>query len=129
MSDEKEGQTLGSVLGLGATREQLAPSPQEGEETLAAVQARIAALSQRMEELRAATEVEVLKAWQSPWKGEDMVKGKVDARLASNSEFRAVMTQCREAQALERQMNPQAAETPTPPAAGATGSSHPAVGR
>lgn len=129
MSEEQEGQTLGSLLGLGATREPLAPSPEDGEQTLASVQARIAALTQRMEELRAATEVEVLKAWQSPWKGEDMVKGKVDARLASNSEFRAVMTQCRDAQTLERQLNPQTAEPTASGASGASGSSHPAIGR
>jgi len=90
---------------------------------LEAVRAEVAGLHQRMEEIRAATEEEVLKAWTSPWKNADTVKAKVDSRLASHAEFRRIMTQARKAEARATELNPDA---PDPAAGGAKGG-HPAV--
>jgi hypothetical protein len=93
-------------------------------ETLESVRAEVADLHKRMEELRAATEEVVLKNWQSPWKGADTVKAKVDARLASNPEFRAAMSRARDAEALEAQLDPDHVDQVSNTAQG-----HPAVGR
>lgn len=90
---------------------------------LAALTAEIAGIHKRMEEIRAATEEEVLSKWQSPWKGADTVRAKVDARLASNAEFRTIMTQARQSEAKLAELKPDAAA----PEASPTG--HPAVGR
>ena len=69
----------------------------ESSEELESLRREVEGIHQRMEEIRAATEEEVLKNWQSPWKGADTVKAKVDARLASNQEFRTIMTRARTA--------------------------------
>src|SRR5207249_4014875 len=71
---------------LGArtmSEEQPGTEPKSREE-LASLRREVEGLHKRMEEIRAATEVEILKNWQSPWKGADTVKAKVDARLASS---------------------------------------------
>lgn len=62
-----------------------------------AARAQVAAWQARMEEIRAAAQVEVLEAWTTPWKNDETVK--VDARLASNHEFREIMVKAREAKA------------------------------
>jgi len=102
--------------------------PPEGSpgQDLAAVRAELAELWKRMGELRATTEADVLKNWPSPWKGADAVKAKVDARLASNAEFREVIVRAREAQALEAKLDPDHVEE-APFAPAHTG--HPAIGR
>src|SRR2546421_12307720 len=81
---------------------------EQDEQRLEAVRAEVAKLHQRMEEIRAATEEEILKAWTSPWKNADTVKAKVDARLASHHEFREVMTRARKAQARASELDPGA---------------------
>src|SRR5712691_4413078 len=93
-------------------------SEEPQEQSLDAVRSQIAWLHGRMEEIRAATEVEVLKAWTSPWKSADTVRVKVDTRLASNHEFRALMTKGREVEAREAQL---AADHVDPDAGSATG--------
>ncbi len=105
------------------SEEQPGAEPQSSEE-LESLRREVEDLHKRMEEIRAATEVEVLKNWQSPWKGADTVKAKVDARLASNQEFRAIMTRARTAEATMAKLSPPAdvASDPSP-----TG--HPAIGR
>lgn len=90
---------------------------------LASLRAEVEAIHKRMEEIRAATEEEVLAKWQSPWKGADTVRAKVDARLASNAEFRTIMTRARTAEATVAQMNPETT------AQGASPTGHPAIGR
>src|SRR5713226_1037433 len=75
---------------------------------LASLRAEVEGLHKRMEEIRAATEEEVLAKWQSPWKGADTVRAKVDARLASNQEFRTIMTRARTAEATAAELSPQA---------------------
>jgi hypothetical protein len=84
----------------------------------------IEGIHKRMEEIRAATEEEVLKNWQSPWKGADTVKAKVDARLASNQEFRTIMTRARTAEATAAELSPPADAAPD-----ASPTGHPAIGR
>ena len=96
---------------------------EQNEQSLEAVRAEVAQLHQRMEEIRAATEEEVLKAWTSPWKNADTVKAKVDARLASHREFRQIMTQARKAEARESELDPNAVD----PASGRAQGGHPAV--
>lgn len=123
MSDEEKVEPSGSetepaLAGAGAAAEAEAPD-------LEAMRVRIAALQQRMEELRAATEEEVLKAWQSPWRGPDAVKAKIDSRLASNAEYRTVMAEARDAQMLVDRLDPEHAAASTARAAGG----HPAIGR
>jgi hypothetical protein len=99
-------------------------SEEEQEEpTLEAARAEVAELHQRMEEIRAATEAEVLKAWTSPWKNADTVKAKVDARLASHQEFRQIMTRARSAEAKANALDPDAPD----PTAGQAKGGHPAV--
>jgi hypothetical protein len=98
---------------------------EEPQQDLAAVRAEVAELHKRMEELRATTEQEVLKNWQSPWRGADAVKAKVDARLASNPEFRQVMGRARDAQLKEAQLDPDHVDQ----TAGAAHTGHPAIGR
>jgi len=95
------------------------------EQDLATVRAEVAWLHQKMEEIRAATEAEILKNWPSPWKGADTVRAKVDSRLASNAEFREAMLRARDAQAREAQLDPDHVEETQ--AAGPRG--HPAMGR
>ncbi len=102
--------------------EQPEATPQED---LAKVRTEVAELHKRMEELRATTEEEVLKNWQSPWRGADAVKAKVDARLASNSEFREVMARARDAELKEAQLDPDHIEEST----AAAHRGHPAMGR
>jgi hypothetical protein len=64
-----------------------------------AARTQVAAWQARMDEIRAATEVEVLEAWTTPWKNDETVRVKVNARLASNTEFREIMLKVREAKA------------------------------
>jgi hypothetical protein len=64
-----------------------------------AARAQVAAWQARMDEIRAATEVEVLAAWTTPWKNDQTVTVKINARLASNTEFREIMVKVREAKA------------------------------
>lgn len=66
---------------------------------LESARAQVAAWQARMEEIRAATQVEVLDAWTTPWRNDETVKVKVSARLASNQEFREIMVKAREAKA------------------------------
>ena len=96
----------------------------ESRQELESLRTEVEGLHKRMEEIRAATEAEVLKNWQSPWKGADTVKAKVDARLASNQEFRTIMTRARTAEASAEELSPQA-ET----AADKSPTGHPAIGR
>ena len=106
--------------------EQPEATPQEdAHQDLAAVRAEVAALHKRMEELRASTEEEVLKNWQSPWRGADAVRAKVDARLASNGEFRQAMARARDAELKEAQLDPDHIEEST----AAAHRGHPAMGR
>jgi len=51
------------------------------------------------------------------------VKAKVDARLATNQEFREIMLKAREAEALQADIDPDYVD----PAAGRTEGGHPAV--
>ena len=105
------------------SEEQPGVEPESSEE-LESLRREVESIHKRMEEIRAATEEEVLKNWQSPWKGADTVKAKVDARLASNQEFRAIMTRARTAEATVARLSPPAgAASDTSP----TG--HPAIGR
>lgn len=101
--------------------------PETGEpdstEELASLRAEVEGIHKRMEEIRAATEEEVLAKWQSPWKGAETVRAKVDARLASNQEFRTIMTRARTAEATAAELSPPA----DAPEASPTG--HPAIGR
>jgi hypothetical protein len=103
--------------------EQAEQEPESSQE-LESLRTEVEGLHKRMEEIRAATEEEVLKNWQSPWKGADTVKAKVDSRLASNHEFRAIMTRARIAEATAAELSPEveAAGEGSP-----TG--HPAIGR
>ena len=91
---------------------------------LESLRTEVEGLHKRMEEIRAATEEEVLKNWQSPWKGADTVKAKVDARLASNQEFRTIMTRARTAEAEAAELSPPADAVSDPSPTG-----HPAIGR
>lgn len=133
-----KGASLGSSLGatLGAPpSEKVAAEAAEAaaavdgsqEVTLESVRAQSAAIRQRMEELRAETEAEILKNWTSPWKGEQMVATKVETRLATNAEFRAAMAKARTLDQLEAQLDPEAAGAEE--AAGKTAGGHPAIGR
>ena len=105
------------------SEEQPGAEPESSEE-LESLRREVEGLHKRMEEIRAATEVEVLKNWQSPWKGADTVKAKVDARLASNQEFRTIMTRARTAEATAAKMSPPAETAPDEYPTG-----HPAIGR
>ena len=105
------------------SEEQPGAEPQSSEE-LESLRREVEGLHKRMEEIRAATEEEVLKNWQSPWRGADTVKAKVDARLASNHEFRAIMTRARNAEAAAAKLSPP---TDVVPDTSPTG--HPAIGR
>ena len=96
----------------------------EGSEDLESLRHEVEGLHKRMEEIRAATEEEILKNWQSPWKGADTVKAKVDARLASNQEFRTIMTRARTAEATMAKLSP-----PTEAPADKSPTGHPAIGR
>jgi len=96
----------------------------ESSEELESLRREVEGIHQRMEEIRAATEEEVLKNWQSPWKGADTVKAKVDARLASNQEFRTIMTRARTAEAAAAELRP-----PTDAAPDTSPTGHPAIGR
>jgi hypothetical protein len=104
--------------------EEQAEQDQESSQELESLRTEVEGLHKRMEEIRAATEEEVLKNWQSPWKGADTVKAKVDARLASNQEFRSIMTRARTAEASAAELSPEA-DTATEQSP--TG--HPAIGR
>src|SRR6266851_2374741 len=84
----------------------------ESSQELEPLRLEVEGLHKRMEEIRAATEEEVLKNWQSPWKGADTVKAKVDARLASNQEFRTIMTRARTAEATAAELSPPADAAP-----------------
>src|SRR5437660_12874183 len=97
---------------------------QKGSQDLESLRKEVEALHQRMEEIRASTEEEVLKNWQSPWKGADTVKAKVDSRLASNQEFRTIMTRARTAEATAAELSP-----PTDAAPDTSPTGHPAIGR
>src|SRR5467141_3381096 len=97
---------------------------QQSGEDLESLRHEVEGLHKRMEEIRAATEEEVLKNWQSPWKGADTVKAKVDARLASNQEFRSIMTRARTAEASAAELDPEEASAPEQSPTG-----HPAIGR
>jgi hypothetical protein len=101
------------------------PEQEQGSsQQLESLRTEVEGLHKRMEEIRAATEEEVLKNWQSPWKGADMVKTKVDSRLASNQEFRTIMTRARTAEASAAELSPEAE------AAGeGSPTGHPAIGR
>jgi NRPS condensation-like uncharacterized protein len=105
------------------SEEQPGMEPQSSED-LESVRREVDLLHKRMEEIRAATEEEVLKNWQSPWKGADTVKAKVDARLASNQEFRTIMTRARTAEATAARLSPPADAAPDTSPTG-----HPAIGR
>jgi hypothetical protein len=105
------------------SEEQAEQEPENSQE-LASLRTEVEGLHKRMEEIRAATEAEVLKNWQSPWKGADTVKAKVDARLASNQEFRSIMTRARTAEASAAELDPE-----KPAAAGQSPTGHPAIGR
>jgi hypothetical protein len=105
------------------SEEQPGAEPQSSEE-LETLRREIEGIHKRMEEIRAATEEEVLKNWQSPWKGADTVKAKVDARLASNQEFRTIMTRARTAEETAAKLGPPADAAPD-----ASPTGHPAIGR
>jgi hypothetical protein len=105
------------------SEEQVEQDPESSQE-LESLRTEVEALHKRMEEIRAATEEEVLKNWQSPWKGADTVKAKVDSRLASNHEFRAIMTRARTAEATASELSPKA-----DPATEHSPTGHPAIGR
>ena len=105
------------------SEEQPGTEPKSREE-LASLRREVEGLHKRMEEIRAATEVEILKNWQSPWKGADTVKAKVDSRLASNQEFRTIMTRARTAEATAAELSP-----PTDAAPDTSPTGHPAIGR
>lgn len=122
MSEEQE------EAPAGAAAEAVSEAPAEaGQEmpTLEQVRARKAALEAKMEEFRSATEAEVLKGWTSPWRGADTVRAKVDARLASNADFRAALTAQREMTVLEAQLDPDHVDAN----AGRQAGGHPAIGR
>src|SRR2546423_13462551 len=97
---------------------------EESTQKLESLRSEVEGLHNRMEEIRAATEEEVLKNWQSPWKGAETVKAKVDARLASNQEFRSIMTRARTAEASAAELDPEEASAPEQSPTG-----HPAIGR
>jgi hypothetical protein len=103
--------------------EQAEQDPESSQE-LESLRTEVEGLHKRMEEIRAATEEEVLKNWQSPWKGADTVKAKVDSRLASNHEFRAIMTRARTAEATAAKLSPESEATGE-----ASPTGHPAIGR
>jgi hypothetical protein len=103
--------------------EQAEQRPEDSQE-LESLRTEVEGLHKRMEEIRAATEEEVLKNWQSPWKGAETVKAKVDARLASNQEFRAIMTRARTAEASASELDPK-----TDAVADASPTGHRAIGR
>jgi len=105
------------------SEEQAEQDPESSQE-LESLRTEVEGLHKRMEEIRAATEEEVLKNWQSPWKGADTVKAKVDSRLASNHEFRAIMTRARTAEATASELRPKADSATEHSPAG-----HPAIGR
>jgi hypothetical protein len=105
------------------SEEQVEQDPESSQE-LESLRTEVEGLHKRMEEIRAATEEEVLKNWQSPWKGADTVKAKVDSRLASNHEFRAIMTRARTAEATASALSPKA-----DPATEESPTGHPAIGR
>jgi hypothetical protein len=105
------------------SEEQAEQDPESSQE-LESLRTEVEGLHKRMEEIRAATEEEVLKNWQSPWKGADTVKAKVDSRLASNHEFRAIMTRARTAEATAAKLSPEAEATGEGSPTG-----HPAIGR
>ncbi|MEA2534142.1 MAG: hypothetical protein QOJ93_1953 [Actinomycetota bacterium] len=105
------------------SEEQAEQDPESSQE-LESLRTEVEGLHKRMEEIRAATEEEVLKNWQSPWKGADTVKAKVDSRLASNHEFRAIMTRARTAEATAAKLSPEAEATGERSPTG-----HPAIGR
>jgi len=105
------------------SEEQAEQQPESSQE-LESLRTEVEGLHKRMEEIRAATEEEVLKNWQSPWKGADTVKAKVDARLASNQEFRTIMTRARTAEAKAAKLSPPPDVAPAPSPTG-----HPAIGR
>ena len=104
--------------------EQKPATEPESSEELESLRREVEVIHKRMEEIRAATEEEVLKNWQSPWKGADTVKAKVDARLASNQEFRAIMTRARTAEATVARLSP-----PADVASDSSPTGHPAIGR
>jgi hypothetical protein len=104
--------------------EEQAEQEPESRQELESLRTEVEGLHKRMEEIRAATEEEVLKNWQSPWKGADTVKAKVDARLASNREFRTIMTRARTAEASAAELDPEEASAAEPSPTG-----HPAIGR
>src|SRR4030088_1957047 len=105
------------------SEEQAEQEPESSQE-LESLRTEVEGLHKRMEEIRAATEEEVLKNWQSPWKGADTVKAKVDARLASNQEFHKIIPRARPAEATAAELSPEAK------AAGeASPTGHPAIGR
>jgi hypothetical protein len=127
----EQGGSLGASLGAAGAAP---PAPPPGaaelpsdpsEMTLDQVREQAAAIRQRMDEIRAATEAEILKNWTSPWKGADMVATKVDARLATHAEFRAAMTRARDLQMLENRLDPDSVNATTGTARGG----HPAIGR
>lgn len=118
MSDEQEAAPAEAAGEAPAEEEQQKPSLEE-------VRARRQALEAKMDEYRAATEAEVLKAWTSPWRGPDTVKAKVDARLASNMDFRAALTEARELTMLESELDPEFVDAN----AGRQAGGHPAIGR
>ena len=105
------------------SEEQPGVEPESSEE-LESLRREVEGIHKRMEEIRAATEEEVLKNWQSPWKGADTVKAKVDARLASNQEFRTIMTRARTAEATAAELSPPVETAPDKSPTG-----HPAIGR
>jgi hypothetical protein len=108
--------------GAGAAAPAAEPA---GPPDLEQVRAWLGALKGRMEQMRSDTEEEVLKSWQSPWRGADAVKAKVDARLASNAEYRRILTDARNVQILADQLDPDFVD----PAAGKLTGGHPAIGR
>src|ERR1700704_1980386 len=105
------------------SEEQAGQAPESSQE-LESLRTEVEGLHKRMEEIRAATEEEVLKNWQSPWKGADTVKAKVDAGLASNQEFSSTMTRARPAEAAAQERPP-----PAPADAERSPTGHPAIGR
>jgi hypothetical protein len=129
MSEQQESPTAaepaaappeGGDAGAGAPAAEPAGPPD-----LEQIRAWLGDLKGRMEQMRSDTEEEVLKSWQSPWRGADAVKAKVDARLASNNEYRRILTDARNAQILVDQLDPDFVDR----AAGKSSGGHPAIGR
>lgn len=88
---EPEGTEL-----VSESEEELAPETVSAELGFSGPEEELAAINNRMAEIKAEVTADLLASWPSPWKNDSMVNAKVGGRLGSHKAFQLLLQRRRE---------------------------------